>query len=67
MQTARKQRDDHDALPPDLAALKRACDARGIPIQLPRFDGEWELPEPIPLPEGVLLSDIVIRNRGKEP
>lgn len=67
MQAARKQRHEDGDLPPDLARLKRLCEARGVTVRLPVFDPDWELPEPIELPEGVSLSDIIIRNRGREP
>ncbi|HEX2202158.1 MAG TPA: hypothetical protein VHG91_02615 [Longimicrobium sp.] len=66
MQAARRPHDDED-LPPDLARLKRLCEASGVTVRLPTFDPNWELPEPIPLPDGVSLSDIIIRNRGREP
>lgn len=49
----------------DLIELKRRFEAKGMNIQIPRRDARFELPEPIDF--GVSLSDIVIRNRGKDP
>ena len=49
----------------DLIELKRRCEARGMNIQIPKRSATMELPEPIDFGES--LSDIVIRNRGKDP
>lgn len=65
MQTARKQRDDED-LPPDLVALRRRLAAHGVSVRLPRPGAVWVEPEPIELPEGVSLSDIIVRLRHAE-
>lgn len=56
--------DDEAELPEDVAALKRACDARGISLRVPSFGLRWTLPEPIDF--GVSLGDIVVRLRGND-
>jgi hypothetical protein len=53
-----------DELPDDLAAFKRACEARGISLRIPRRDASWSLPEPVDF--GVPLGDVVIRQRGND-
>jgi hypothetical protein len=49
----------------DLIELKRRCEARGMNIQIPKRGATITLPDPIDFGES--LSDIVIRNRGREP
>jgi len=49
----------------DLIELKRRFEAKGMNIQIPKRGATMELPEPIDYGES--LSDIVIRNRGKDP
>jgi hypothetical protein len=49
----------------DMVELKRLFEARGVNIQIPKRGATIELPEPIDFGES--LSDIVIRNRGREP
>ena len=49
----------------DLIALKRRAEANGHYLQIPKRSATWDLPEPIDFGESV--SDIVIRNRGREP
>jgi hypothetical protein len=49
----------------DLIELKRRFEAKGMNIQIPRRGATMELPDPIDFGES--LSDIVIRNRGKDP
>jgi hypothetical protein len=50
---------------PDLIELKRRAEANGHYIQIPKRCARLDLPEPIDFGES--LSDIVIRNRGKDP
>ncbi|MFL5384613.1 MAG: hypothetical protein ACJ8GN_18985 [Longimicrobiaceae bacterium] len=49
----------------DLIELKRRFEAKGVNIQIPKRGVTMELPDPIDFGES--LSDIVIRNRGKDP
>src|SRR5215208_2623756 len=49
----------------DLIEMKRRFEAQGMNIQIPKRGATFELPEPIDFGES--LSDIVIRNRGKDP
>jgi hypothetical protein len=49
----------------DLIELKRRCEAKGMNIQIPKRGATIGLPDPIDFGES--LSDIVIRNRGREP
>ena len=49
----------------DLIEFKRRAEANGHYVQIPKRGVVWELPEPIDFGES--LSDIVIRNRGREP
>jgi hypothetical protein len=49
----------------DLIELKRRCEAKGMNIQIPKRGATIELPDPIDFGES--LSDIVIRQRGREP
>jgi hypothetical protein len=49
----------------DLIELKRRCEAKGMNIQIPKRGATIELPDPIDFGES--LSDIVLRNRGREP
>lgn len=49
----------------DAIEFKRHMEANGMYIQIPKRDAKFELPEPIDFGES--LSDIVIRNRGREP
>jgi hypothetical protein len=60
----RKEGEEH--LPPSLVALKRAAEARGIHVQLPPPGARWVEHDPIVLPEGVSLSELVIRLRGND-
>lgn len=68
MKAARKITDkdlrpeDYD---PDLLEFKRRMEADGCRVRIPRKGVQFRLPAPIDF--GVSLSDIVIRNRGKEP
>jgi hypothetical protein len=49
----------------DLIELKRRCEAKGMNIQIPKRGATIKLPDPIDFGES--LSDIVIRQRGREP
>lgn len=49
----------------DAIDFKRRAEANGHYIQIPKRNAIFELPEPIDFGES--LSDIVIRNRGREP
>ena len=49
----------------DLIEMKRRAEAAGHYLQIPKRDAIFELPDPIDFGES--LSDIVIRNRGREP
>jgi hypothetical protein len=49
----------------DLIELKRRAEANGHYLQIPKRGAVLNLPEPIDFGES--LSDIVIRNRGREP
>lgn len=49
----------------DLIELKRRAEANGHYLQIPKRGPVAELPEPIDFGES--LSDIVIRQRGREP
>lgn len=49
----------------DLIELKRRAEANGHYIQIPKRSARLDLPEPVDFGES--LSDIVIRNRGREP
>jgi hypothetical protein len=49
----------------DLIELKRRAEANGRYIQIPKRGATFELPEPIDFGES--LSDIVIRQREREP
>ena len=49
----------------DLVEAKRQAEAEGIYIWIPKRGATIELPDPIDFGES--LSDIVIRNRGREP
>jgi len=49
----------------DLIQLKRRAEANGHYLQIPKRGAVFELPEPIDFGES--LSDIVIRQRGREP
>ncbi|HEV7587713.1 MAG TPA: hypothetical protein VGO40_06250 [Longimicrobium sp.] len=49
----------------DLIQLKRRAEANGNYLQIPKRGAAFELPEPIDFGESV--SDIVIRQRGREP
>jgi hypothetical protein len=49
----------------DLIEAKRRAEAEGVYIWIPKRDAMIELPEPFDFGES--LSDIVIRNRGREP
>ena len=49
----------------DLIELKRQAEAEGVYVWIPKRAAMIELPEPIDFGES--LSDIVIRNRGREP
>jgi hypothetical protein len=49
----------------DLIELKRRAEANGHYLQIPKRGPGPELPEPIDFGES--LSDIVIRQRGREP
>src|SRR4051812_34452000 len=51
---------------PDFIAIKREAEAEGRHVWIPRrCEERLRLPEPIDFGES--LSDIVIRNRGREP
>lgn len=54
-----------DEYPPELLELKRNAARHGVILHLPRPGAKWVDREPIDF--GVSASDIVIRNRGKEP
>ena len=49
----------------DLIEMKRRAEARGSYLQISKRNATFRLPEPIDFGES--LSDIVIRNRGREP
>ena len=49
----------------DLIEFKRRVEANGGYVQIPKRSATFDLPEPIDF--GVSVSDIVIRNRGREP
>jgi hypothetical protein len=49
----------------DLIEAKRQAEAEGVYIWIPKRGATIELPDPIDFGES--LSDIVIRNRGREP
>ncbi|HEV7587715.1 MAG TPA: hypothetical protein VGO40_06260 [Longimicrobium sp.] len=49
----------------DLVKAKRRAEAEGVYIWIPKRGATVELPEPIEFGESV--SDIVIRQRGREP
>jgi hypothetical protein len=49
----------------DLIAMKRQAEAEGIHVWIPKRGPSIEVPDPIDFGES--LSDIVIRNRGREP
>jgi hypothetical protein len=49
----------------DLVEEKRRAEAEGLYIWIPKRGATIELPDPIDFGES--LSDIVIRNRGREP
>jgi hypothetical protein len=49
----------------DLIEMKRRAEADGVHIWIPKRGATIELPDPIDFGES--LSDIVIRNRGREP
>lgn len=49
----------------DLIEFKRRAEADGMFVKIPKRGAAFEWPEPIDFGES--LSDIVIRNRGREP
>ena len=49
----------------DLIEMKRRAEADGVHVWIPKRGPTIELPDPIDFGES--LSDIVIRNRGREP
>lgn len=68
MRRTRRQLDETNPdYPPDLLELKRRLAARGVSVRLPKPGAVWIEAEPLELPPGVSLSDIVIRNHGGEP
>ena len=55
-----------DDLPEDLAALKRACDAAGIPVRFPRPGAaKWVDFEPLPI-DADEITAMVIQLRQEE-
>lgn len=68
MNPARKKEQeepDEEAYDADLLEFKRAMEAQGHSVRLPKPGAEWIDREPIDF--GASASDIVIRNRGREP
>lgn len=68
MDAARKINDEEfrpENYDPDLLEFKRRMEADGCGVRIPRKGARFRLPAPIDF--GVSLSDVVIRNRGKEP
>lgn len=49
----------------DLIEMKRQAEAEGVHVWIPKRGPSIEVPEPFDFGES--LSDIVIRNRGREP
>jgi hypothetical protein len=68
MNPARKKKREEieeERYDPDLLEFKRRMAEAGVVVHLPKPGARFSLPEPIDF--GVSVSDIVIRNRGKEP
>lgn len=67
MNTARKKQEEprDEGHPPDLLELRRRAAEAGVTIHLPTPGAKWIDREPIDF--GVSVSDIVVRNRGRDP